>query len=168
MLVASPTIVMRFGAIQRGTLFTSQHQYPCMKDSRRDRPELLYRWSSNFLSCCRDSRDTGSSISLVKRPAPSSKTGAAESRPEEEPESESVWGRAGLLCELMTLWESALNRYTFPELNLWKQTHCYLKVIITIYFRTGCLVRWCNSLHTPTVFSKWFPNITQELHLSAE
>lgn len=97
---------MRFGAIQRGTLLTSQHQYPCMKGSMRERPSLLYWWSSSRFSCCRDRRDMGSSISLVRRPELSSAAAAVGSWATEELVSESGRARIGLLCELMFFWGS--------------------------------------------------------------
>lgn len=96
-------MVMRFGAIQRGTLLTSQHQNTCMKGSRRDRPALLYWCSSSLLSCCRDRRAKGSSINLARRLGPSSTPGAFRSRATKKLLSESGRARTGLLCELMLL-----------------------------------------------------------------
>lgn len=59
MFIDNPMIVMRFGAIQEGTLPTSHSQYPCIKGSSRDRPALWYLCSSSRLSWCLDSGGVG-------------------------------------------------------------------------------------------------------------
>lgn len=59
MFIDNPMIVMRFGAIQEGTLPTSHSQYPCIKGSSKDRPALWYLCSSSRLSWCLDSGGVG-------------------------------------------------------------------------------------------------------------
>ena len=59
MFIDNPMIVMRFGAIQEGTLPTSHSQYPCIKGSSKDRPALWYLCSSSRLSWCLDNGGVG-------------------------------------------------------------------------------------------------------------
>ena len=62
----NPMMVMRFGAIQEGTLPTSHSQYRCIKGSSRDRPALWYLCSSSRFSWCRDNGGVGSWNNLFK------------------------------------------------------------------------------------------------------